>query len=202
MAVVGVDYHLSPEYKFPTPLEDLEAVVMFLVENTDDLALDTDKLGLGGDSAGAFLSLSTCIKIRATHPGLIKHLQLIYGSFGLKDSVSRRLYGGIEDGVAPEDLAYYQKCFYSSESDLDNPLVDLLKNDMIGLPPTFIAAAELDPLHDDSVALHSLMRDAKVPVEFKVYKGVLHGFIHLSRMVDQADQALSDCAAHMRKWLR
>ena len=70
-----------------------------------------------------------------------------------------------------------------------DPLADLLKNDMAGLPPTFIIAAGLDPLQDDSTALHRLMTDAGVPVAFKRYEGVLHGFLHLSRMVDQADQA-------------
>lgn len=202
MAVVGVDYHLSPEYKFPTPLEDLEAVVLFLIEKGASLSLDPDKLGLGGDSAGAFISLGTCFKLRPSLPGRVKHLQLIYGSFGLKDSISRRLYGGAEDGCGPEDLAYYQRCYFRSEADMADPLADLLKNDMAGLPPTLIIAAGLDPLQDDSTALYRLMTDARVPVAYKRYEGVLHGFLHLSRMVDQADQALSDCAAHMCKWLR
>ncbi|MGI9482644.1 MAG: alpha/beta hydrolase fold domain-containing protein [Hyphomicrobiales bacterium] len=201
MAVVGVDYHLSPEHKFPTPLEDVEAVLNYLLANSDELKIDCSRLGLGGDSAGAYLSLATCLKIRRTHPGLVKHLQLVYGTFGLRDSVSRRLYGGQEDGCGPEDLKYYFTCFFGDGANRDDPLVNLLQQDMAGLPPTFIIAADIDPVHDDSAALHALMADAGVDVKMKTFRGVLHGFLHYSRMVDQAGEALSDCATQMMKHL-
>ena len=201
MAVVGVAYHLSPESKFPVAIEDIEAVIMYLLEKRHSFSVDTGHLGLGGDSAGAYLSMGVYLKLRAIYPGLVKHLQLIYGSYGLKDSITRRLYGGPEDGCGPADLAYYNRCFFGSKENMRHPLADPLNSDLNGFPPTFILAAELDPLHDDSIVLYRLMKDAGVDAELKIYKGVLHGFIHLSRMVDKAEQALSDCASYMRKWM-
>jgi acetyl esterase/lipase len=40
--------------------------------------------------------------------------------------------------------------------------------------------------------------EAGVPNELKIYQGVVHGFLHLSRMVDKASQAIDDAAAALR----
>ena len=63
------------------------------------------------------------------------------------------------------------------------------------LPPAFIAAAECDPLCDDSKALHDAMTTSGRAAELKIYSGVLHGFIHYSRMLKTASRALEDGSA-------
>ena len=83
-------------------------------------------------------------------------------------------------------------------ADLDDPRINLLSQDLSGLPPLFVAAAALDPLLDDSTALAALLAAADAAHELKTYDGVLHGFLHYSRVVDQAATALADGAA----WLR
>ncbi len=52
-AVVNCNYRLAPEYRFPAPLEDLCAVLQWLLENQTRCFADTDRLFLVGDSAGA-----------------------------------------------------------------------------------------------------------------------------------------------------
>jgi len=64
-----------------------------------------------------------------------------------------------------------------------------------------VAAAELDPLHDDSPAFAAHLEAAGVPYELRSYAGVLHGFLHYSRMLDRASQALEDGAAFLRRAL-
>ena len=63
----------------------------------------------------------------------------------------------------------------------------------------FISAAEYDPLIDDSTTLQKLLDEAGVPNEMKIYEGVLHGFLHLSRMVDKASQTIDDAAEALHK---
>jgi acetyl esterase len=70
-----------------------------------------------------------------------------------------------------------------------------------GLPPAFISAVALDPLHDDSVALAAMLREAGVPVEFAVHHGVLHGFLHMSRVLPKALDAIRQGAAFLRRRL-
>ncbi|MDJ0610694.1 MAG: alpha/beta hydrolase fold domain-containing protein [Kiloniellales bacterium] len=195
-AVVGVDYSLAPEHRFPTALDETLAVVGACATLGGDWGLDPARLAVGGDSAGANLSLAALFECRDRGPTLSAGL-LYYGAYGLQDSASRRLYGGPEDGLSTRDLDYYRDCLVRSPADRADPRIDLLTRDPAGLPPLFIGAAALDPLLDDSRALAELAAAAGVPHDLTVYPGVLHGFLHLSRMVDLARSALEDGA----RWL-
>ena len=200
-AVVGVDYSLSPEHKFPTAFEETMAVVNYLRNHGHEQGFEEDRMAMGGDSAGANLSVAMSIMLRPDHPELLKLLLLFYGAYGLRDSGSRRLWGGPEDGMGEADLAYYQACYFSGDENFNDPRFNVLKADLTGLPPMFISAAEYDPLIDDSTTLKTLLDEAGVPNEMKIYQGVLHGFLHLSRMVDKASQAIDDAAEALREKL-
>ena len=197
VAVVGVDYRLAPEHKFPTQLEEALAVVRHLMRHGGELGLDPARLAIGGDSAGANMSAAVCLDLQAARPAALKAAVLFYGAYGLRDSPSRRQFGGPEDGLGPEDLSYYEDCLARSADDLRGPRFDVLSADLSGLPPLFIAAAEIDPLVDDSRALAALAAAAGVERVLEVYSGVLHGFLHLGRMVDKAGAAIDDAA----RWL-
>ncbi|HEY6135017.1 MAG TPA: alpha/beta hydrolase fold domain-containing protein, partial [Rubrivivax sp.] len=72
-----------------------------------------------------------------------------------------------------------------------------------GLPPVFVSAAALDPLHDDSAALAARLAEAGVSHEFKRYPGVHHGFMQMADLLAEADQAFDDAAAFLRaRWPR
>ncbi len=202
VAVLGVDYRLSPENKFPVALEECCALLEHLADQAGGPAaewrLDAARLAVGGDSAGANMSLACALHCRGARPGLVKAALLYYGGFGLRDSASRRKFGGEEDGLSAKDLAYYKDCLIRSPADLDDPRIDLLDNDLAGLPPLFIAPAELDPLLDDSLLLSEFAGAAGVQRELRLYDGVLHGFLHYGKSLTKARQALSEGAA----WLR
>ena len=51
--VVNFNYRLAPEWKFPTPLKDTNAVLEWLCRNASTYHLDPQRLFLVGDSAGA-----------------------------------------------------------------------------------------------------------------------------------------------------
>jgi acetyl esterase len=198
-AVLGVDYRLSPEHKFPIALEEIVAVIKYLLENGDKQGIEKNRMALGGDSAGANLSAAVSVMLRPSYPRLLKLLMLFYGAYGLRDSGSRRLWGGPQDGMGEEELAFYHSCYLGGDENSNDPRYNILAADLNGLPPVFIAAAEYDPLIDDSTTLKALLDGAGVPNEFKLYEGVIHGFIHLSRMVDKASQAIDDAAQALRK---
>jgi acetyl esterase len=180
--VIGVDYPLAPEHKFPLALD---LVMAFCRE----LAAGAGAIALAGDSAGANLALAVALALRGAVP--IEALLLYYGAFGLRDSASRRLYGGEIDGLGEAALDFYRDAYLRSPADRRDPRHDLLVNDLAGLPPTFVAAAAFDPLLDDSHALAGGLAAASVRHRLMIYEGVLHGFLHLSRTLPTAHEAIT-----------
>ncbi len=76
-----------------------------------------------------------------------------------------------------------------------NHTLNILDNDLsTAVPPCFIVAAGLDPLKDDSEALHELLDIAGVDNEFVVYPKVIHAFLHHSRMLDDTMDAMRRAA--------
>jgi acetyl esterase len=193
--VIGVGYALAPETRFPRQLEQIAAAVEQLPAR---FGLDSTRIALAGDSAGAHLALAATLGLRDRCGVLPAALLLYYGSYGLRDSASRRLYGGPGDGLTEEELAFYRQCYLRGPEDARDPRYDLLAADLAGTPPCFIAPCALDPLQDDSRALAALLEEQGTPAELRVYDGVLHGFLHLSRMVDLSVRAIEDGARFLR----
>ena len=194
--VASVDYHLSPESKFPTCIKECALVAKHVHENGAELGIDGNDLSFAGDSGGAVLSMATNLWLRDEEGdnSYVKSLLLYYGFYGLTDSVSRRLYGNELDGMRKEDLDYYMECWLTDvEKELQSPYIDMLRNDLkTNMCPCYIAAAGLDPLVDDSAALHKVLDLNGIDNKFEVFEGVLHAFVHYSRMLDEAN----DCIEH------
>ena len=55
-AVVNASYRLAPKHTFPAPLEDVGAMVEWVVDHAEDYSLDLSNLFFVGDSAGAHLA--------------------------------------------------------------------------------------------------------------------------------------------------
>lgn len=199
-AVLAVDYTLAPEKQFPVQPDQMLAALRHVAANGAAMGLDTRRIAVGGDSAGAHLSLGVALDARAAGVPSVCALLLYYGGFGLKDSASRRLYGWADlDGLDEKDSALYRDHYMARPEDRDHPRANLLKSDMAGLPPTFIGAVAYDPLRDDSLVLAEFLKERKVPHRLVVFEGVLHSFLHYSALEPKAMQAIEDGAAFLRE---
>jgi acetyl esterase len=198
-AVVGVDYGLAPQSKFPAAIDECLAAVDHVRDHAADWGIDPERIAIGGDSAGANLAVAVALSLRGTQPELLRMLLLVYGVFGLQDSPSRRLFGERGDGLSNKDMDYYYDCYLRGPEDAQDDRFNVLGADLQGLPPAFIAAAGMDPLLDDSVAMHELLGEAGVESKLAIYDGVLHGFLHYSRMLDRSKEAIDDAAEAIRE---
>lgn len=205
-AVVGVDYTLSPEAKFPVALEQCVAVVRHLSEHGADYSIDGTRLALAGDSAGAATCLAAALMLQhqveaGQKEVKLSGLALYYGWYGLADSGSRRLLGGPWDGLTDEDLDYYMSIYLADPSDEASPYWNTLSQDLSKLPPTYLVTAELDPLRDDTATLAAMLTQHGIPCRHDIFPGVIHAFLHNSRMLDAARDALANGGAFLRRAL-
>lgn len=195
-AVIGVDYHLAPEAKFPIPLYESAAVIRYFHENGAQYGILPDKMAIGGDSGGANLALGANLYLRDAFGGndYISALLLYYGSYGLMDGPAWRLNGTVLDGMRKADMdAYISYYLENPKKDMENPYFATLGNDLThGVPATYLCCGSLDPLLGDSEALHDILSHHGVRTEFERIPGALHAFMHYGRMMDEA----LDCLKH------
>lgn len=143
--------------------------------------------------------MAACLSLTPAERVAVKLQLLYYGAFGLADSASARAYGNDSDGLTQAAMDRFRAWVRRDPGDLADPRLDNLSADLSGLPPAFITASALDPLLDDSRSLAQLLSEAGVANELIIYEGVLHGFLHLSRMVGKSMLALDAGAAALKR---
>ena len=202
--VIGVDYALAPERKFPVPLEQVVDVVSWLREQGPALGIDAARLAIGGDSAGANLSVAACLlrRDRAAIPPLVAML-LNYGAFVSRCSADAcRRYGGPEYMLGCEEMNQYWHNYMRSDEDAEDPLACPLLGSLGGLPPAFLAIAECDILAEQNVEMARRLQDAGVPARSVVYAGASHSFIEAMSISALSNQALADASAWLGQVFR
>ncbi len=189
--VIGPDYALSPEARFPVALEEAAALARWVRREGASWGLDPQRVALGGDSAGANLAAGAALLLRETDPELkLRGLLLNYGVFDSRlDTPS---YEEFAEGyfLTREKMRFYWHCYAPGSADRVSPFAAPLRADLRGMPPTLLHVAELDPLASENVAMAERLRDAGVPVEFELFRGTAHGFLRALNHVSAARRAV------------
>lgn len=191
--VIGIDYSLAPEAVYPKAIHEVADVCTYYCENAQKYGINPKKIGFAGDSGGANLSMGATLYLRDNgfDLGNIKSLLLYYGAYGLTDSISMRQYGGIWDGLTEEDLKFYRATYLGESNIEEAPYYNCYLNDLTkNVPPCFIVGCELDPLVDDSKLLYTILKENNIDTEYIEYKGSIHAFLHYSKVMDDAVDAL------------
>lgn len=200
--VIGIDYSLAPENRYPTQILECANVYKYFIENQEKYGLDIKKSAFMGDSAGANISLGTTLFMRDNNYNIssLKKLMLFYGIYGMEDSVTRTLYGGPWDGLTKEDTLYYTRLYIGDKKIEEAKYFDIFSNDLkTNMPEIFLAGAEFDPLLDDSRTLFEILKENKIPCEFNIYSGTLHVFLQYGRVMEQTRKAIIDAGKFFNK---
>ena len=201
--VIGVDYSLSPEVKFPVALHEVMAACDWVWERAPELGLDSTRLAIGGDSAGANLAVSTCLALRDRGDGQrIGAMILNYGFFGPDlTSASHQRHGADDMLLTNAELQYYIDNYLGDVAHRDDPRAWPILADLHDLPPSFHAIAECDPLVDSDLLMVEKLRAAGNAATSVVYKGATHSFLEAVSIAGLARKAFDDQCAWLRATL-
>ena len=196
MRVVSVDYAMAPEHPFPAPLDDCVAAIRAIREDAWRFGIDSARIALAGDSAGANLALAALLRLRDAGEALPKAAALIYGVYSDDHSTeSHRAWGGGDYVLSTATMDWFWNAYVPDRTKRHDPYAaPLHAADLAGLPPLYLSAAELDPLKDDTVAIVPKLRASGTDVTFDMWEGMTHACIMFSRMLPAADRQIGDIA--------
>lgn len=199
VAVVSVDYALSPEAVFPQALEECAAVVHHLAEHGADWGIDPERLLVGGDSAGGNLALATALLLREQRGPALRGILAVYPvcDAGLDTPSYREFADGYV--LTAEKMRFYWSVYAPREADRLHPLAAPLRAELAGLPPVLMHLAALDVLRSEGEQLADKLAAAGVAVECEVFPGVIHGFLRQTARVARAREAVAKAGAWLRQ---
>ncbi|MFI6765458.1 alpha/beta hydrolase [Streptomyces sp. NPDC050355] len=191
LAVVSVEYRLAPEHPFPAGPDDCEAVARWLVANAA-AEFGTQRLLIGGESAGAHLSVVTLLRLRDRHgiTGAFRAAHLLFGLYDLSMTPSQRSFGSRRLLSNTDTLRGGYELFtpgMGPEQRRDAEVSPLFA-DLAGLPPARIVVGTEDPLLDDSLFLAGRWQAAGAPVRLGVVAGAMHGFTLFPLTITEREQ--------------
>lgn len=194
--VASAGYRLSPESKFPVPLEDCYGVTRWVHEHAAAFGGDPERLAVGGDSAGG--NLAAAVTLRARDEALPLRFQLLlYPVTDLaSETESKRKYS---KGFWLDTLPFLIRSYIARTEDELDPLASPLRaEDLSGLPRAYIVTAGFDPLRDEGELYAERLREAGVATEYRCYESMIHGFVSLRGLLDAGDAALVECGQRLR----
>ena len=179
VAVVSVDYHLAPEFPYPAQLHDCYAAAKWLLQNAK-ATFGTDKIFVGGASAGAQNSAATILYVRdslnATDRVLGVGLQ--YGIYDLSKTPSHRFATDSTPVLNKGNLEEIMKAAYGQFTieQLQSPQLSPLYADLANLPPAFFMCGTADAFIDDTNFMEARWRMAGNRTYLALFPKAAHGF--------------------------
>lgn len=175
LAVVSVEYRLAPEDPYPAGPDDCETAALWLARESKK-EFGTDRLAIGGESAGAHLSVLTLLRLRDTHrltPFVAVNLNA--GCYDLSMTPSVRNWGDERLVLTTRDVENFVARFVPNHN-LKDPAISPFYADLKNMPPALFSVGTRDLLHDDSVMMFEHWRAAGNEAEIAVTSGGCHVF--------------------------
>lgn len=185
-AVLAVDYRKGPEHKFPAAVDDARTALHWTAEHAATLGLREDAFAVAGDSSGG--NLAAVVALMARNEGIELRAQaLIYPpTDALRETRSYREFAEGYSLTAAAMEWFYQQYLADDGDRQDWRCSPIRAKSLAGLPPTFVAAAGYDPLRDEVALYVDRLIAAGVPVDFRVYPGQMHGFLHMGGVIGES----------------
>jgi acetyl esterase len=198
--VVSVDYRLAPEHRFPAAVDDCYAATEWVVANASAIGADSDRVAVGGDSAGGNLAavIAQCARDREG-PVLVFQL-LVYPVTDYEFTSTSMIENAEGYFLTTDEMRWFYGHYLTTPSQGEDSLVSPLRaTDLGALPPGFVLTAEFDPLRDQGNAYARALQAAGNDIALQQYGGVFHGFFGMTDLIDVSKEAMQDAVAALQR---
>jgi len=200
--IVSVNYQKSPEHKFPIPHDDCYTGLKWVFANAEKLGIDSQKIGIGGDSAGGNLAAGVALRNRDEKLFPIAYQLLIYPCVGVNFETDSYNSNAVGYGLSKRTMSWLWSLYLNGERDYTNHYaVPLSSASCADLPPAIVITAEFDVLRDDGRQYAEKMKKDGVKVIYRDYPGMIHGFFNYGKYINDGINARTHFADAIKELL-
>ena len=195
---LAVGYRLAPEHPFPAARDDALTAWHWLRKQ----GIDAAHIAVGGDSAGANLSVALINQLRADSEELPACAWLVSpwtdltmsgSTMTTKDAVDPLMHKGYLQELA--------NAYVPAGMESNDPRISVLYADLHGLPPALIQVGSEEALLDDASRFATAAGAADVPVTLEIWPHMIHAWHLWNAHLDAGRRALASAAAFIRRHL-
>lgn len=174
--IISVNYQKAPEHPFPTPFDDCYATLLWVKSHAQEIGVDADRIGVGGDSAGGNLAAAVAVKARDEGANLNYQL-LVYPCLDRDFTTKSYIEAATEYGLTTQAMQWFWDQYLQGSQHDDNPYAAPMRSkSLAGVAPAIIITAQYDPLISDSENYCARLRGDGAEVIYREYPGMIHGF--------------------------
>jgi acetyl esterase len=198
--VIIVDYRLAPKDPFPAGFNDCYAALQWTLANADKLGIDTQRVAVGGDSAGGALAAGVAQKA-AQEDGIKLCGQLLI--YPITDSScqwpSVMKFASIPPFKAFPYTMLWEAYLGQSLAAGTPRYAAPLQGELTGVAPAYVETATYDPLHDEGNAYAEALLAKGIDVSLNTTIGTVHGFDLLAAKSSISKAAMESRIQFLRK---
>jgi acetyl esterase len=208
--VVATDYRRAPEYRFPAAIEDAYTVTRWVANNAEAIGADSERLAVGGGSAGGNLAAAVAQMARDKNIATpsIDYQLLLYPALDHTFETISYQQNATGYYLTEDQMAWFWSHYLPAGVGGRNSYASPLKaRECTGLPRAFVMTCGYDPLRDEGAAYAERLEEAGVAVEYVNYDGMIHDFANMRNLTDpypdiaRADDALDQAGAALHNAL-
>jgi epsilon-lactone hydrolase len=198
MRTLAVGYRLAPEHPFPAAYDDALTAWRFLRNQ----GIAAAHVAIGGDSAGAGLTLALISRLRDAHEELPACAWLVSPWTDLTMSGSTLVSkAAVDPLIHKEYLNELADAYLPAGMERKDPRVSPLYADLRNFPPTLIQIGSSETLLDDATRLAARAGAANVAVTLEIWPHMIHAWPLWNAHLEEGRSALANAGAFIRTHL-